>query len=84
MRLLASFLLLAAVRAQFPEYIEYDEYIDYYMDEDYETIPDEILELSGLERGKKYKIPNKKLPPGWTNIPRQKYLKGCTTCSSEY
>jgi len=77
MRLFAPFILLTQfTAAQFPEYInDQDEfsYIDYYMDEDYETLPDDAL--IGMERGKKNKYSNAKLPQGWVNIPRQKYLK---------
>ena len=78
MRLFAPFILLTQfTAAQFPEDIDdQDEfsYIDYYMDEDYETLPDDAL--IGMERGKKNKYSNAKLPQGWVNIPRQKYLKG--------
>ena len=79
MRLFATYILLTqfSATAQFPEYIDDSDefsYIDYYMDEDYEAMPD--LDLGGFERAKKNKYSNTKLPQGWVNIPRQKYLKG--------
>ena len=76
MRLFAPFILLSVTAAQFPEYIDNDEfsYIDYYMDEEYETIAED--DLLNFERAKKNKYSKVKLPPGWVNIPRQKYLKG--------
>ena len=48
------------------------------MDDEYEAMPDDVLDdLAGFERNrKKNKYNNVKLPAGWTNIPRQKYLKG--------